>query len=273
MLLEKFLFTPMQQRLSTIWARKEQVDKWFEGWKLFFILAFARSGTAFTADLLNRAEGAYVFHEPVLEDFYAHLRAHYSLKAAENYMQGFRKKEIFMRMRHISPAVYGEVNGLLRCHAQAIKKQYPQATVLHMVRDGRDVVRSTMPRRTFTYKNPFSMQIHPTESDPWHDKWHQMDRFARICWFWQEENSRLRNAIGKTIQFEKIVSDYDYFHDEILEPCNIKLDRKTWEGVVPNRRNITAEHQMPEWEAWTPAQKKTFVEICGEEMVKCGYPI
>lgn len=273
MALKKFLFAPVQQRLSTMWVRKEQMDQWFEQWKFFFILAFARSGTAFTADLLNRAEGIHVFHEPVLEDFYAHLQAHYSQTAADKYIGGFRRKEIFVRMRHVSPAVYGEVNGLLRCHAQAIKNQFPHTPVLHMVRDGRDVVRSTMPRRTFTYKNPFSMHIQPTKSDPWHAKWPEMDRFARICWFWQEENSRLRKVIGKTIQFEKILSNYDYFHNEILEPCHIKMDRKTWEVTVPTRRNITAEHQMPNWEDWSLDQKKTFTEICGEEMTKCGYSI
>jgi hypothetical protein len=62
------------------------LDEWFKDWKFFFILGFGRSGTAFMAKLLNQAKGAYVFHEPVFEDFYAHLRAHYYPPAAEEYI-------------------------------------------------------------------------------------------------------------------------------------------------------------------------------------------
>jgi hypothetical protein len=225
------------------------------------------------AHLLNQPPTAHVFHEPVLEDFYAHLRAHYSLAAAERYFRGFRKKEIYIRMRGANPATYGEVNGLLRCHAQAIKNVFPEATILHLVRDGRDVVRSTMPRRTMTPRNPFSMFIHPIQTDPWRGRWSEMDRFARICWFWQEENCRLRQTIGQTVQFEKLLSSFDYFHDRVLEPCHIEIDRKTWEEAIPSPLNATVSHQMPKWEEWSLGQKKTFMEICGEEMARCGYTI
>src|SRR5258706_4885890 len=109
-------------------------------WKFFFILGFGRSGTSFMANLLNQAPGAYVFHEPVLEDFYAHLKAHYSPADAERYMRGFRKREIYTRMRHVDSGIYGEVNGHLRCHAKAIKNVFSEAAVIYPGPSGRDVV-------------------------------------------------------------------------------------------------------------------------------------
>jgi hypothetical protein len=269
--LNKFLITPIRQRLATIGITQNQLDKWLRSWKFFFILGFGRSGTAFLANLLNQAPGAYVFHEPVLEDFNAHLRAHYSFTDAEKYMQGFRKKEIYTRMREMPPGVYGEVNSALRCHALAVKNAFPEAAIIHLVRDGREVVRSHMSRGTITVKNPFSMQVHPAESDPWKPRWDKMDRFARICWYWQEENSRLRMAIGKTIHFEKILSDYEYFSGEVLEPCHIYIDNKTWEAAVHSPQNTTSRFSMPKWDQWTPDQQKTFREICGNEMSECGY--
>ena len=271
--MDKFFYTPLKKRLTTLWVPRDELDKWFSEWQLFFMLGFGRSGTAFLAHLLNQPPAVQVFHEPVLEDFYAHLRAHYSLPAAVAYIGGFRKKEIYMRMRHATPAIYGEVNGLLRCHAQAIQKVFPQAVVLHLVRDGRDVVRSTMPRRTMTLRNPFSMMIHPMESDPWRERWSKMDRFARICWFWQEENARLRKAIRNTVQFEKLLSSFDYFHDCVLQPCHITMQKAVWEESIRNPLNVTAKHQMPKWQDWSPEQKKTFLDICGEEMAACGYSI
>lgn len=268
---DKFFITPIKQRFSTIGVTQNKIEKWSSGWKFFFILGFGRSGTAFMANLLNQAQGAHVFHEPVLEDFYAHLRAHYNMKIARKYMLGFRKKEIYSRMSRFPSGVYGEVNGILRCHVEAIRVAFPDAALIHLVRDGRDVVRSTMPRRMMTLKNPLSLMIHPAESDPWRSRWATMDRFARICWYWQEENSRLRKSVGRTVQLEKILFDYDYFHNEILEPCHIHIDREKWEMAVTFPRNTTKEFSMPGWDQWTPEQQKTFKEICGDEMEKCGY--
>jgi hypothetical protein len=208
---------------------------------------------------------------PVLEDIYAHMQAHYDPKIAERYMQGFRKKEIFTRMRHINSGIYGEVNGILRCHATAIKTTFPNATLIHLVRDGRNVVRSHISRRTLTSKNPFSMQIHPQNSDPWNERWSQMDRFSRMCWYWQEENARLRTSVGKIVQFEKILSSYEYFREQILEPYHVVIEKKDWEAAITSPRNTTSDFQMPKWEQWTPEQQKTFREICGSEMAQSGY--
>jgi hypothetical protein len=254
-----------------MFVTNKQAEEWAQNWKFFFILGFGRSGTAFMADLLDKVMGAHVFHEPVLEDFFAHARVHYNPADGDRYMQGFRKKEIFARMKHIPSGVYGEVNSTIRCHANAIKNTFPNAVLIHLVRDGRDVVRSTAGRRTMTIKNPFSLSIHPNSNDPWKDRWHDMDRFARICWFWQEENRRLRTSIGRTVQFEKILSSYEYFSREILEPCGIHIDEDVWLAAIATPQNISREFSMPKWGQWTSEQQKNFREICGEEMEKCGY--
>ena len=119
--LNKYVLTPLQQRLSTIGIPDARLEEWSKKWRFFFLLGFGRSGTAFMAGLLNQAPGAHVFHEPVLEDFFAHARAHYSSRAAQRYMRGFRKREIYQRVRRFPAGVYGEVNGTLRCHAEAIR--------------------------------------------------------------------------------------------------------------------------------------------------------
>lgn len=271
-ILKKYFMIPLLQRLMSLWVNKADLAAWLNDWRFFFILGFGRSGTAFLANILDQAEGAYVFHEPVLEDFYSHARAHYSPKYAENYMEWFRKKEMYLRIGHISPpGIYGEVNGTLRCHVRAIQKSFPNPVIIHLVRDGRDVVRSSMSRRTMTWKNPFSMSMHPEKTDPWFGNWKSMDRFARICWFWQEENRRLRTAIGKSVQFEKILKDYKYFSDNVLEVCGIQIEKRKWETYVNTPRNVTKEFAMPNWDNWKVDQQRTFRKICGEEMDAIGY--
>ncbi len=269
--MNKYMITPLKQRFRSLWIGRNQLEEWMTNWKFFFILGFGRSGTAFLADLLNSAPGAYVFHEPVLEDIPAHLRAHYDAMTAVRYLNGFRWMEICTRMRGQVPGVYGEVNSHLRCHVAAIKHTLPRVTLIHIVRDGRNVVRSTIPRRMMTPRNPFSLMIHPLNSDPWYSYWSKMDRFARLCWYWQEENRRLRMNIGQTIQLEKILTNYGYFHDEVLVPLGIEVDQKTWQAATASPRNATTTHQMPKWDDWTPEQQHIFREICGDEMAKYGY--
>jgi hypothetical protein len=269
--MNKYLVTPIKQRFLSLWVTQNQWKEWADQWNFFFILALGRSGTAFLANLLNRAHGAHVYHEPAFEDFDAVVRAFYSPHAAERYMQRFRKKEIFLRMRHTPPGVYGEVNSGLRRHAEAIRTIFPKAALVHLVRDGRDVVRSMMSRRTMTIKDPFTSRIHPTGQDPWRTHWNKMDRFSRICWFWQAENSYLRTTVGKTVQFEKILSSYDYFYNAILTPCQIFIDKKEWEIAVGSPNNRTSTFKMQNWDTWTPKQQEVFREICGDEMAKCGY--
>jgi hypothetical protein len=269
--MNKYLVTPIKQRFLSLWVTENQVEEWAKKWDFFFILGMGRSGTTFLASFLNRAKGAYVFHEPAFEDFNAHVKAFYSPEAAEKYIQKFRKKEIYLRMHHINAGIYGEVNSSLRRHAGAIKNAFPRATVLHLVRDGRDVVRSLMSRRMMTPKDPFSIRIHPTKSDAWSERWRAMDRFSRICWYWQVENSYLRATIPKMVQFEKILSNYEYFRNEILELCHIHVEKTDWENAVVSPRNTTSRFGMPRWDKWTPDQKKIFTNICGDEMAKCGY--
>src|SRR5215204_3331714 len=121
-----------------------QVEQWIASKKFFFILALGRSGTTFLAHLLNMASNALVFHEPIRSDIDAYRRAFFSPDEAERYIASFRKKEMYLRTRTKDFRVYGEVNSLLRRHYDALSRHFPAAGFLHMVRDGRDVVRTMM---------------------------------------------------------------------------------------------------------------------------------
>jgi hypothetical protein len=270
-IMNEYFISPIKQRFLALWVTTPQFEEWKKQWKFFFILGVGRSGTTFLTNLLNQAPGAYVFHEPTFEDFNASIQAFYSSHIAERYIQGFRKKEIYLRMRHTTPGVYGEVNGALRRHAEALKKAFAGATIVHLIRDGRDVVRSLMSRRTMTLKDPFNIRLHPVGRDPWRARWNSLDRFSRLCWLWQVENAYLRTTLGKPVQFEKILSSYEYFQNEILQPCHLSIEKKDWQAAVVSPRNITSSFRMPKWSDWSLDQQKTFREICGDEMAKSGY--
>jgi Sulfotransferase family len=253
------------------WITESQVTEWAERTNLFFILAIGRSGTAFLADLLNQVPGAAVYHEPVKADFQAYPQAFHDPQKALKYIHSFRSKEIYLRAGEANLTTYGEVNSLLRRHSQALKEFFPKATFLHLIRDGRHVVRSMAARTALTPGDEKTLDIYPTAADPWHNEWSKMDRFARLCWYWQVENAYLRKTIAKTVHFEKIITDYNYFKANVLEPCHLELPMDLWKKSVSKPKNVTTKHKMASWTDWDASQKATFDRICGQEMTISGF--
>lgn len=174
----------------------QQIEQWATKTNLFFILALGRSGTTFLAKLLHQIPNTVVFHEPVQEDFKAYREAFNNPLAAKWYIHTFRKKEIYLRMRenhHVKS--YGEVNSALRRHVEALKRAFPQATFIHLVRDGRDVVRSMMSRRTMQLDDPHTRGVMPHNQTLIHEMpgWSEwgpdcQETFYQICGAEMEAN-------------------------------------------------------------------------------------
>jgi hypothetical protein len=249
----------------------QQVEQWIAGRKFFFILAIGRSGTTFLAHFLNLAPDAAVFHEPSKSDIDAYRRAFFSPEDAERYIASFRKKEMYLRARGSDCRVYGEVNSLLRRHCHALRHHFPKAGFLHMVRDGRDVIRTMMSTVALHPGDMWTWWLRPHETDPFYNQWDTMDRFAKLCWYWRVENQHLRTCIGNTVKFEDVRSDYECFEHRILRPFGLTLPRSTWEEQVAAPRNVTERYKLPHWREWDAHHTKTFATICGDEMEANGY--
>ena len=254
------------------WVREEEINDWFNNKNVFFILSIGRSGTKFLSSLLNKAPNALVVHEPFIESI-PHQDVFNDPRKAEEYIQKFRKKEIYLRVRNYDIETYGEVNSFLRRHCQALKHGLPKATLIHLVRDGRAVVRSMYSRNTMLPNDYNTKRIRPREDDPWKDEWHKMSRFEKLCWYWAVENKYLRECIGKTVQFEKLVTDYDYFKKNLLKPLKLDIPEEMWKSEVNKPKNVTTTYKLPHWKEWDQKKKEAFERICGDEMKKCGYKL
>ncbi|HEX2250266.1 MAG TPA: sulfotransferase [Gemmatimonadales bacterium] len=248
-----------------------QVEQWIASKRFFFILAIGRSGTTFLADVLNMSTNAAVFHEPTRSDIDAYRRAFFSPADAERYIASFRKKEMYLRTRMKDFTVYGEVNSLLRRHSHALKRHFPGAGFIHLVRDGRDVVRTMMSTNALKPGYMYDWWLRPHESDPFFDQWSTMDRFAKLCWYWRVENQHLRTSIGNTVRFEDVIADYECFEQRILRPFGLDLPQSVWKQQVGVQRNPTKTYKMPHWREWDARRTQTFETICGDEMRANGY--
>jgi hypothetical protein len=142
-----------------------------------------------------------------------------------------------------------------------------------MIRDGRNVVRSMMSRRTFTWRDPITQAIHPKCQDPYFEKWSSMNRFEKICWYWRVENEYLRTHTIKTIRFEKIIDDYEYFIVNLSKSLDLDIPEYVWRNSINRPRNITQKYKFPHWTEWDFGIKNTFKKICGDEMLINGYKL
>jgi len=255
------------------WITYREIEEWTSTKNIFFILAIGRSGTKFLADLLANAEGVYVVHEPVKEDFQAYQDAFHNNEKARDYIERFRKKEIYLRARGKQIDTYGEVNSVLRRHCNALREAFPQANFIHLIRDGREVIRSMMSRKTMTLEDLNTRLIHPKKGDSWRKQWPEMNRFERLCWYWQVENHYLRNSIRYTVQFEKLISSYNYFKEKLLDALRLSIKEDVWRLTINTPKNATKRYIIPHWSDWDTKRREAFEKICGTEMKKNGYTL
>lgn len=253
------------------WVDDTEIDKWADTKRIFFILAIGRSGTNFLAHLLNQAPGVLVVHEPLLNESKPHQDAFLNQERAHAYIREFRKKEIFLRVKRANIDVYGEVNSYLRRHCEALREAFPNAKFFHLIRDGRDFVRSAISRNSMKWWAPDTYKIRPKPGDTFRASWRWLSRFEKLCWYWKVENEYLRDHINEFVRLEDILKDYKYLQTHLLDPLKLSIAREQWHELRHQRRNRSARYAIPHWTSWPAFLAETYERICGAEMRRYGY--
>ncbi len=258
-------------RQSLLRFDRDAVRNTLDRTRMFFVVALGRSGTTFLADLLGRAEGCAVFHEtPGDEDALAD--AFFRPESAADFLGGARERLLAARIQSHKCTVYGEVNSYLRYHVTALQERWAP-TLLHLIRDGRPVVRSIMNRRAFTPADSFTSNVRPRPDDPLAPEWDSLDRFGRVCWYWASTNRDLLAHGLPMARFEEIVGSYEAFVEQVAERLDIDVPEDVWAHQANRPKNPSKNTSFPGWDAWTDTQKEQFVRICGPVMEQAGYAI
>ncbi|HEX5003126.1 MAG TPA: sulfotransferase domain-containing protein [Bacteroidia bacterium] len=246
--------------------------------KYIFITGHGRSGTSFLTDLLSGHEDIYAGHE------YIGNREFWLLSW---YLGGDYNQEYLKRVMHhiestITEKTFIDVNGRLQNCVPDLYTVFEPATVLHLVRDPRKVVRSLYIRR-----NDANVHLIPKARNEI-GNWLDNDKFYQVCWNWARTTKQLYDLGIPLIHFEKIITDFDYCKQSVLDVAGIQMNKEQWLKISSQKVNRTmprwyryiyarlrgktfVEDQLPEFKNWTNQQKSVFFEVCGPVMELVGY--
>jgi len=253
-----------------------------------FVLAQGRSGTAFLADLLDRDPRARVRHEPWPGD--PALLGLSRSGRFDKVVSSILEERFASLLPTCDTPIYGEVNSYLRYVAPWLRDRLG-ATLVHVVRDGRDFVRSAWIRDVQRLEHA-QLPMVPTDDDPAAERWPEMDRFQRICWIWAHTNERLARDVERWARLEDLLRDFGALREAVLEPSGITVSEHDWRECVARPRNTSASFSWrrglrrlirgtrpdappPEplgpWRSWDRERTRAFWEICGPTMERFGY--
>jgi len=186
-----------------------------------FVLGMGRSGTMWTATALREAAGLDAVHETSPDYF------------------------------DIDPAnLIGkvEVNSFLWNRIKWIEECFEDPRIVHLVRDGRDVVRSVLsrpkPGRTL----------------------------GSVARHWNERNNFLRGIVfpSQRFRFEDLLADFSTF-ERLAAIFGGMAERKAWEMVRERKINARENLTAPHWTEWDRDSIDEFDMIAGKEMRAYGY--
>lgn len=185
-------------------------------------------------------------------------------------------------------STYVESSLWLVPYTLAIADVYPRARFIHLVRDGRDFVRSALSRGWYGDRRGRpgllawrDIEWEPLESDSAHEGWATMGPFERACWYFKKKTAMiiqdLCSAQVKNLRLR--VEDLGE-KEPLLELCDFLeiAPPRDWTAVfrrVSANPNSNAENNIPyvipHWLEWNEKLKKSYEFHVGTLHWNLGY--
>jgi len=245
------------------------------------VLSSGRTGTQFLARYFDaNYEGVVARHEPPPSRS-LRLVGHAYLAGAvsRETLAGFVRRKRRRALSAMTGTLYLEANPYLACTIDVLAEAWPEAVVIHLVRDPREHVRSAINngfasglkgfanrRVPFWYPDVARLlALDPSASD-----------VARAAGQWALVNRRLRDQ-GRVHPAYHVLRYEDLFDEErsgLRALCEILGLDYCGDGaaVAPSERFNESRHQRcPAWREWTPSECRELHAICAELMHEWRY--
>lgn len=250
---------PLLLRLITGKLRKETptVD---QSKKYVFILSTGRTGTKYIASYLAGYKNVYSVHEPKPS---WRLRM-WTMAKLENKINDDYLYKIFVKIRGkrlatVNEDVYVESNPALSGFAVALAKNMPNVYIVHIVRDPRERVTSSINNGALRTKKRLMISLMPY----WHLRPLKLvdqksSTIKKIAKLWPLINNHLKAASSYTdkytcIRFEDLFSDPSKM-EELVNFIGIEkkdLIREKDNSAKTNK-NASRYNDIEPWQNWSP---------------------
>lgn len=240
------------------------------------VTGMGRTGQTFLANLLDHAENVEARNEYFGDKNYmalsyyrpTHPFLEMRLRQQRKQLQvGFPEDQIFV-----------DTNQWLRYSLDSVRRTLDGALCFQLVRNVRDVVRSYYITKIYTVWER-DMPVIPNNPSTL-KSWEGFTRFEKLCWYWNDPVCRLLQEGVPLLHLERIVSDYNYLREHLLQPCGFRLGLDVWHALkdkkTPHSRSRLKTFKkvlrgQPVELKWTPEHEERFMAICGETMRALGY--
>lgn len=232
----------------------------FKNTRLFFVTGCGRSGTKFLSKLLCTIPDVYVSHESIGDSKKFWYNVH-NPHTSEMMFSKFRRLLMQRRIESSGCKVYGEVNSFLRNFMEEIV----WTNVVHLVRNGKDVVRSIM--------NRYSPRL-AAVGRKLTPEWRRMTPLQHACWIWTDAVEKVDSFSIPVVKMEDIIISYEVLCTQVTQPLDLPSVRESeWAMRAHRIVNPSSSYTFPSWDSWTRDEKSVFKEMCGGTMERFGYEV
>ena len=252
---------------------------------IVFVVSTGRTGTTFLAQAATDL-GAKGCHEPG-----PWWLRHLSNAYATGHLDHDRAVRILRSRRGDigRSAPYLEASCLIYGLVAPLLEAFPEARVVHVVRDPRTYVRSGMawgayrfggrPLNLLPYRRLAPPQFRPLDL-PARLRWVFDDQFNRLCWAWSAMNEAMRTqGAGRdrfsTVRFEDLTDREQgpAVLGWLARDLGLAVDADRLAELAGDPVNASGGDPADDWTTWTSARLRVLQDRTGAEASRYGYPV
>jgi hypothetical protein len=247
--------------------------------KYVFILSTGRTGTKYIADYLSEYKDVYAVHEPKPSK---RLRL-WSMARLERNINDDYLYKVFLKFRKkkintVNEKIYIESNPFLSGFATSIAMNMPNAYIIHIVRDPRDRVTSSINNGALRIKKRLMISLVPY----WHLRplrlfGQKSSSIEKVTKLWPLMNNHIAKASEHTnnyicIKFEDLFNNEDKMKELVdFIGINEKYIKEELTGTYKTSKNASKYNDLTSWKQWSSSFAKKVDAIVGNTMEDYGY--
>jgi|10_taG_2_1085330.scaffolds.fasta_scaffold26815_3 hypothetical protein len=240
--------------------------------KKIFITSSGRSGSKAIAQALNKINHVDSYHGPNVFEMENCLKYQKKMSSAQVKLMLGEKRDPLLAHSYNRNNHYVESSWFLSAILEEIIEKYPDALVVHLVRDGRDFVRSGMNR--FWFKPGALSRYNAWTRDRWSPPSECRSRLEKISWLWAEQQRIQRLSMekipkknnGGVIRLEDLISTphINKFADQIGLPYT--------DDIILEKTNKSKNpYVIPHWKSWNDEYIDQTKRWLGDELREYDY--